>query len=182
MNKTGRILIFLLLSAGMLTGSPGAVADDAPGRIEALHPAKPVPPPASKPNPASAPAPEPEPDPLVVKTIGRMVLHVNFEAGKADIRQEDKEMLDIAVAFVAEHPDASLYIEGHTDSDGSAAHNLELSKKRAEAVKSYLVAKGGFDYAHFIVSGHGSEFPIATNRTKEGKFKNRRVEMMLLSE
>ncbi|MFO0751730.1 MAG: OmpA family protein [Thermodesulfovibrionales bacterium] len=196
MSKTVCTLISLLLAAGMLSEcwgtEPGVRIPrhlyDTAGSIRkdnnllAAQTAGADTESAAAPASESKSAPAPEPEPLVVKQVTRMVLHVNFDVDKAEIRKEDAGMLEIAVAFVTEHPEASFYIEGHSDGDGSAVHNRELSVKRAEAVKSYLLAKGGFDKAHFTVSGYGSEFPISTNKTKEGKSKNRRVDMMLLSE
>lgn len=199
MGKTVCAFISLLLSTGMLSvcwgmepgvREPGHLYDPAAGvrAGTALLAAQAA---GKDSESGAAPAadasgsnsvPAPEPEPLVVKSISRMVLHVNFDADKADIRKEDEGMLEMAVAFVAEHPDASFYIEGHSDSKGSALHNRQLSRMRAEAVKSYLIAKGGFEKAHFFVTGHGSEFPVATNETDEGRSRNRRVEMMFISE
>ena len=69
-----------------------------------------------------------------------------------------------------------IIISGHTDSDGENAYNLELSEKRAEAVKKWLVAKGL--RSDFIVSvGYGESRPIAANISNEGKSQNRRVEV-----
>jgi OOP family OmpA-OmpF porin len=65
---------------------------------------------------------------------------------------------------------------GHTDSIGTAAYNLKLSLRRANAVKAYLVSKG-IEANRIYTEGKGKSQPIADNRTKEGRAKNRRVEI-----
>ena len=65
---------------------------------------------------------------------------------------------------------------GHTDSDGSDAYNQKLSIRRAEAVKDYLVSKG-FEKNRVYTEGKGEKQPVADNKTKEGKAKNRRTEI-----
>lgn len=173
------------------------IANGALGKIKALCPAKPVPPPpppapepkpvppplppAPEPPPAPAPPPPP-PQPEPKKVIERLILHVNFDIDKAVIRKADEAELQKAVAFVKKYPDAEFRIEGHTDSTASEAYNQKLSEKRAESVKHYLVTKGGFDKARFTTVGYGELKPIASNKTKEGRAKNRRVEVLALSE
>ena len=74
-----------------------------------------------------------------------------------------------------------LMILGHTDSDGDAAHNQELSQRRAESVKQYLVSKG-VDASKLMTKGMGETDPIATNQTDNGKFRNRRIEFTVYDE
>ncbi len=69
-------------------------------------------------------------------------------------------------------------IDGHTDNTGSAATNKTLSKKRAEAARTYLVGKG-VDPTRINAKGFGKDKPIADNKTAEGRSKNRRVEFLL---
>jgi outer membrane protein OmpA-like peptidoglycan-associated protein len=71
-------------------------------------------------------------------------------------------------------------IIGHTDSDGAAAHNMELSEKRAEAVKNYLMTHFSIDGARLQSDGKGATQPVAPNTTPAGKAKNRRVEFVKL--
>lgn len=68
-----------------------------------------------------------------------------------------------------------LNVGGHTDSTGNAAANKALSQRRAQAVVDYLVSKG-VDASKLVAQGHGSENPVADNKTEEGRFKNRRIE------
>ena len=69
---------------------------------------------------------------------------------------------------------SKIIIDGYTDGDASDKYNLELSKKRANAVKSYLISKG-IDKSRIIINAYGEQKPIADNKTIEGKAKNRRV-------
>ncbi|MBZ0157120.1 MAG: OmpA family protein [Alphaproteobacteria bacterium] len=170
------------------------IANDAQAKIKALCPPKPAPAPepkpapapAPEPAPAPAPAPEPKPAPAPApepkRVVETLVIHINFDVDKAAIRKADENELQKAIAFVEKYPDAAFRIEGHTDSTGSDAYNQKLSERRAESVKRYLVAKGGFDKARFSTVGYGETKPIATNKTKEGRFENRRVEISALSE
>jgi outer membrane protein OmpA-like peptidoglycan-associated protein len=74
--------------------------------------------------------------------------------------------------------DGRFLIEGHTDSTGDAAHNIDLSKRRAEAVKSVLVAQFGIDGARLSTAGLGATKPVASNDTPAGRAENRRVEFV----
>ena len=80
-----------------------------------------------------------------------------------------------------ERTDIYLVVAGHTDNVGNAAYNLDLSRKRANAVKDYLVQKG-VDTGRIIVEFHGFTKPIASNTTQQGRDINRRVDFKLLGE
>jgi len=73
---------------------------------------------------------------------------------------------------------SSFLIEGHTDSSGNAAHNMDLSRRCAEAVKSVLVAQFGIDAARLTTTGLGGTKPVASNDTPQGRAENRRVEFV----
>ena len=76
------------------------------------------------------------------------------------------------------NPNLRLLIEGHTDSVGNAAHNLELSKRRAEAVKAVLVSQFKVDSERLTTAGLGATKPIESNDTPQGRSQNRRVELV----
>ena len=78
--------------------------------------------------------------------------------------------------------DWKLTIEGHTDSDGSKAANLKLSQARAESIRNYITNKFGIDTKRLTAKGYGSDKPIASNKTKDGKTKNRRIEALFSCE
>jgi len=104
---------------------------------------------------------------------------VNFEVDKAELTPDSLAVLDKVAASLRDWPEVKVEIGGHTDASGSAAHNLDLSQRRAESVKAYLVSKG-IDPSRLTAKGYGKTKPIADNKTKEGKAKNRRVELTKL--
>ncbi|MGZ9197318.1 MAG: OmpA family protein, partial [Candidatus Deferrimicrobiaceae bacterium] len=131
--------------------------------------------------PAPPPLPPPPPPVPVGTVIDRLILHVNFDFDKSNIRKEDIQDLEKTVAFVKKYPDSKVSLEGHTDSRGSDKYNLKLSQRRADAVKKYLVDKG--EKADRITAvGKGEAFPIADNKTDKGRFENRRVEVLIISQ
>ncbi|MDR2456460.1 MAG: OmpA family protein, partial [Deltaproteobacteria bacterium] len=69
---------------------------------------------------------------------------------------------------------------GHTDSTGTPAYNLGLSRRRAASVAIWLSEKGGIDRSRLVLAGYGDRAPIADNSTEEGQAENRRVEFILL--
>ena len=89
--------------------------------------------------------------------------------------------LDAFAKTLLERTDVYLVVAGHTDNVGNAAYNLDLSRKRANAVKDYLVQKG-VDSGRIIVEYHGLTKPIASNTTQQGRDINRRVDFKLLGE
>ncbi len=101
---------------------------------------------------------------------------VEFDVNRYTIRNNSSKDLDeLAEALVDEDNTMTIFVTGHTDSTGSAAHNKTLSQNRANAVKEYLQAKGVKQ--PIITAGEGSDMPIDTNATPEGRQRNRRVEI-----
>lgn len=123
--------------------------------------------------------PPPPPKP---KVVDRLAIHVNFDTAKADIRKADVAELQKAIDFVKKYPGYAISVEGHTDNRGAAAYNQALSEKRAAAVKKYLVDHGVENGQRIKTAGHGLSRPIADNKTEKGRFENRRVEILILSE
>jgi OOP family OmpA-OmpF porin len=80
--------------------------------------------------------------------------------------------------MLAEHPELRLSIEGHTDADGDDDFNRELSERRADSVRRYLVERYGVDGGRLEAVGHGEARPVADNDTPVGKQQNRRVELV----
>jgi outer membrane protein OmpA-like peptidoglycan-associated protein len=102
---------------------------------------------------------------------------VNFLSGKAELTDNAKRVLDNVAKQLLASP-AKIEIHCHTDDQGRASANKELSQRRAEAVVSYLASKGvNASYMHAI--GFGRDMPIASNKTAEGRAKNRRVELII---
>jgi OOP family OmpA-OmpF porin len=101
---------------------------------------------------------------------------VNFEFDSAKLTADSKASLDDGLKILMRHTDLEVEIAGHTDSTGAEAYNQQLSLRRAEAVRDYLVANG-VDAARLTVKGYGESQPVADNASKEGRAENRRVEM-----
>jgi outer membrane protein OmpA-like peptidoglycan-associated protein len=130
---------------------------------------------------ALCPLPYPLPAPES-KVIDRMTLIVHFDTDKSEIKKGDKAELQRAINFIRKYPGAKVRIEGHTDSIGSEQHNQRLSERRAEAVKNYLVKAGVCEETKTMAIGYGESRPVAPNTTEEGRAKNRRVEILILSD
>lgn len=134
--------------------------------------------------PAPAPAPpidEPAPPPPVEVVADTIELRdtVQFETGKAVLLPASEQLLDEVATVLADHPELlEVSIEGHTDDVGSGSSNLKLSKKRATAVRTYLVGKG-IAKQRLTSTGFGEAQPVADNATAEGRFQNRRVEFKI---
>lgn len=106
---------------------------------------------------------------------------IYFDFGKATLKPESYPALDNLVELLKIKKTMVIEVAGHTDSIGSEQKNLQLSQERANAIKNYLVKKGiGSD--RIIAKGYGSSYPIATNSTEDGRQKNRRVEIKIISE
>jgi OOP family OmpA-OmpF porin len=105
----------------------------------------------------------------------RVCKNVNFDFDKLNIKSEYYPNLDMQVDFLKRNPDITVEIQGHTDNIGSREYNQRLSEKRANAVMNYLVEKG-IAKERLSAKGYGFSVPVASNETKEGQAKNRRVQ------
>ncbi|MEZ4601579.1 MAG: OmpA family protein [Syntrophotaleaceae bacterium] len=109
----------------------------------------------------------------------KLTLHINFDLDKAEIKPEFKDEVRKAAEFVQANPNVPyILIAGHTDSLGSDAYNQKLSLRRAEAVREALIKDYGLDGERLKVRGYGETTPVATNATPEGRYENRRVELI----
>jgi OOP family OmpA-OmpF porin len=104
--------------------------------------------------------------------------NLTFETGKSVIQNSSFPFLDELANVLKKVPLWQLKVVGHTDSQGSEIINLTLSKKRAEAVKDYLIKSGVTN--GIVTDGFGETKPIADNSTPEGREKNRRVEFSII--
>lgn len=152
-----------LLGKPCLVPAPPAQIAAAPEPV-AVVPAAPAP-------AYVAPTPTPAPP-------QKLVLEgVNFDFDKATLRQEDIAIINRDAASLEEWGNVNIEVAGHTDSRGSDEYNINLSQQRAEAVRNYLVSKG-IAADRLSAKGYGESQPVAGNDTDEGRFKNRRVELV----
>ncbi len=104
---------------------------------------------------------------------------IQFETAKDVLKSESYPILDRVVAIMEKHPEYNMAIEGYTDSSGDDAMNLDLSKRRAKRAMDYLISKG-ISANRLSSEGFGEANPVASNDTKEGRAKNRRVEFRIV--
>jgi outer membrane protein OmpA-like peptidoglycan-associated protein len=121
----------------------------------------------------------PDEVPEKIKKFTGVIAGIEFDRGKDTIRPVSEGVLTNALAILQEYPALRIEISGHTDSDGTREDNLDLSKRRADSVKAWFVAKG-IDESRITTRGAGPDEPIADNKTAAGKQKNRRIEFKLL--
>ena len=153
--------------------------------------AAPPPPPAKEPEVVAPPPPPPPPPPVeetkkapepvtaVEQKIiekGRVTLMIEFDTGKTVVKPRYYNEIQNVADVMKKHPDLNIVIEGHTDNVGGAKYNLNLSQKRAEAVKRVMETKFGVAASRIKAQGFGYSKPIASNKTPDGRQKNRRVE------
>jgi OOP family OmpA-OmpF porin len=144
----------------------------------------PAPAPAPAPAPVAAPAPKPAPAPAPVAPVATsekvtFAADAFFDFDKSVLKPEGKAKLDDLVSKMGGINLEVIIAVGHTDSVGSDAYNQKLSVRRSEAVKSYLVSKG-VEKNRVYTEGKGEKQPVADNKTKEGRAKNRRVEIEVI--
>ncbi len=115
----------------------------------------------------------------VISSSGRYVTHgILFDTDSDRLKPESAPVIQAIARGIETNPNLKLQIEGHTDSVGNAAHNLDLSKRRAEAVKAVLVSQFKVDTVRLTTSGLGASKPIDSNDTPKGRSQNRRVEFV----
>jgi outer membrane protein OmpA-like peptidoglycan-associated protein len=112
----------------------------------------------------------------VVMNLGSEYL--KFEFDKAELRQEDRELLSRVAGILLSSQDYTVSVNGHTDDVGSDAYNQKLSERRAQAVRDYLV-KAGVSPEVLSVTGHGKALPLVQRGDDTARAKNRRVELAI---
>jgi outer membrane protein OmpA-like peptidoglycan-associated protein len=115
-----------------------------------------------------------------IASEGKAIFYgIYFDTGKSTIKPESADAIREMANYLTANPSVSVYIVGHTDNTGSHENNMTLSMQRAQAVVSYLTQNHQVSANRLQAAGVGPLAPITTNKTEEGKSKNRRVEMTL---
>lgn len=128
--------------------------------------------------------PPPAPAPLTPKAAAAAkrfcskpaILNIQFDSDKSNVKPKYEADLKNVGEFLKDFPKAKGEISGHTDSTASNAYNMKLSQRRAESVEKYISKKFGIDPGRITTKGYGETKPIASNKTKAGRAKNRRIE------
>lgn len=105
---------------------------------------------------------------------------VYFDTNKYNINAASMATLDKLTGVLREYPDTDVLVIGHTDSTGSDAYNMTLSKQRAQSVTSYFTGTKGLSASRFTTNWYGEQSPIADNSTAEGRAQNRRVNVVIV--
>ena len=110
----------------------------------------------------------------LVLTLGDVL----FDTGRAELNPGAGRKLDQLAQFLNEHKDRRVQIDGFTDSVGTDSYNEDLSRRRADAVKSALLVRG-IDSSRISTQGYGKSYPVADNNDSGGRQLNRRVEVVI---
>jgi outer membrane protein OmpA-like peptidoglycan-associated protein len=103
---------------------------------------------------------------------------LEFATDSGELTAASAEQLSSIASVVKSHPRATLQISGHTDNVGDEGHNMDLSRRRANAVTDRIESLG-VDRSRMTTTGHGENDPVADNATAEGRQENRRVEIRI---
>jgi outer membrane protein OmpA-like peptidoglycan-associated protein len=141
------------------------------------EPPKPAPPPPAP--PPEPPKPAPAPPPPAPKPVP-IFENAYFNENKSNIDPVAAKALDRDAMILKDNPGLKVEIGGHTDFSGSEGARQKISEKRAESAKKYIMDKFNISGDRMKTKGYGSQKPIADNKTKEGRAKNRRVEFRVI--
>ena len=121
----------------------------------------------------------PDEIPEDLKRFTGVIPDIQFKQASDELLPSSFPTLNQAARTLMEYPEVRLEIQGHASAEGDDSYNLELSQRRADSVRRYLVAKG-LDAKRLIAVGYGETVPAATNRNESGRSINRRVEFHIL--
>ena len=173
MKKVTILCLSMLVIAGITTSCKSS-------KPVAAAPTPAVEPVVAVETPAPAPVAVPAPEVIDVAAINARVNEmlnsnaITFDIDKDMLSKDSQSKIDTAIPFVNQFPNVVVTISGYCDESGSPELNNELSKKRAESVKQYLISKG-LKAENFQTAGLGFSNPVAPNTTPENRAKNRRV-------
>src|SRR5690606_32892379 len=104
--------------------------------------------------------------------------NIFFDFGQASLQPESAAAIAEMAKLLTDNPDIDVFIVGHTDYVGNQSDNLDLSRRRAEAVTTVLTATHGIAAERIVPAGVGALSPVASNRSETGRTQNRRVELV----
>jgi outer membrane protein OmpA-like peptidoglycan-associated protein len=141
-----------------------------------------VPPPPPPPAPMPAPVPPPEPPPVAPphQPTELRTDEIHFESGSARLTNIAKAILDDVALRMKNEPTSTAIVIGYTDDKENTGPNQDLDRRRAEAVRDYLVSRHGIDPSRITVEGRDAREPVGDNNTAEGRLRNRRVVIRLI--
>jgi NitT/TauT family transport system substrate-binding protein len=119
--------------------------------------------------------PKQDSTPLLTKSVS-----VFFPSGVDQLDANAKKVVDGFAEVVTQFGNAYVRVEGNTDNEGPRQPNVQLSKRRADALVNYLVTKHGFDRGRFVAVGNGPDKPVGNNNTTEGREQNRRTDFQII--
>lgn len=153
----------------------------APMRFAAVAPPPPPPPAPLPPPPVVVPVPPPAPPPVTPPRVPQVIRtdEIHFEPGSARLTNIAKAILDDVALRMKQEPTATALVIGYTDNRENTGPNADLDRRRAEAVRDYLVSRHNIDPSRITVEGRDAREPVADNSTAEGRLRNRRVVIRL---
>jgi outer membrane protein OmpA-like peptidoglycan-associated protein len=178
LEEHAKVVREMSLEALKLTPCEKPPEPPAPPKVEPPAP-PPPPPPPEKPKPVEQPIPPAPPTPPPKPAELPVLDTIYFDANKTNINPTAAKALDRNGMILKENPKLKVEIGGHTDSAGSEKANQMISGKRALSAKKYLQDKFNIPENRITLKGYGAAKPIADDKTKEGRSKNRRVEFKI---
>jgi outer membrane protein OmpA-like peptidoglycan-associated protein len=154
----------------------------APLHLAVVAPPPPPAPIAPPPPPPPAPVPPPEPPPVAPphQPTELRTDEIHFEPGSARLTNIAKAILDDVALRMKQEPTSTAIVIGYTDNKEATGPNADLDRRRAEAVRDYLVSRHGIDASRITVEGRDGREPVGDNNTAEGRLRNRRVVIRLI--
>jgi len=132
-----------------------------------------------------APAPLPAPQDVAPAAVEKkpekvsIILKVKFDDSKHDIKKKYHKSIQRLADFMKAHPETSIEIIGHNNNLGKESVNILLSQKRADSVRKYRINEFGIDKSRIHALGYGANQPIASSKTRQGRQKNQRIEVVI---
>jgi OOP family OmpA-OmpF porin len=119
--------------------------------------------------------------PIPLEEVARVELMVNFDFDRSEVKSEYFSEIEEVADFMAQFPDVDIELEGHTDSRGTQAYNLDLSDRRVAAVRQVMIGRFNVQASRVSSRGYGESQPVASNDSDAGRADNRRVMTVIIN-